>query len=527
MDFDYRSKHNSRFHQDMIKRRKHIRYEVVGAPRNPFDAAAARKPLAQATSTITSEFASSSVTEGQSKELELHNVDDCLSSEKGHESECSQDNDQNEIELLSDANSMATANKRSGMEYQCDEETHSGPVELLSKDSQETGEFKGNVSTDGLLEGKCGNLSVKQITEHGNSDSESTISESGTSENIASLSDAHHAQPLNDENPATEDCAVAGILGQLLDLVEEGKALHWSYEGEDYCKDVFLSTVQEFALGVKQISCNLSESAKEALTKSHEEKIQQNVLTTDADSSKPVNLARDPCARNGITLTEKEKQYLICKGPYQPHLEKYPTNAAISKTKQNTFTAKWFKTFPYLEYSPTVDRAFCFACRLFGDGARCAETNWTIEGVNRWDKMRSRGKKKLGKLEQHFASAAHKLSVERLQCFSQREMHIDVALNSERKKQLALEEQERLHSRKVIFLLLDCCRYLTRQSLAFRGGDDDSNGNFHQLVHLLAKWVPFLDHWLSNSHLRSHQVTYLSPKSQNEFVLLAVKSDSI
>ena len=127
---------------------------------------------------------------------------------------------------------------------------------------------------------------------------------------------------------------------------------------------------------------------------------------------------------------------------------------------------------------------------------------------------------KLGKLEQHFASAAHKLSVERLQCFSKREMHIDVALNSKRKKQLALEEQERLHSQKVIFLLLDCCHYLTRQSLAFRCGDDDSNGNFHQLVHLLAKWVHFLDYWLSTSHLRSHQVTYLSPKSQNEFVSL-------
>ncbi len=115
------------------------------------------------------------------------------------------------------------------------------------------------------------------------SDSESTISEPDTSENIASLSDA---QPPNDENPTTEDCTVAGILGQLLHLVEEGKALHSSYEGEDCCKDGFLSTIKEFALAVKQISCNLSESAKEALTKSHQEKIQQNVLTKDAKSSK-------------------------------------------------------------------------------------------------------------------------------------------------------------------------------------------------------------------------------------------------
>ena len=49
MDFDHRSKHNSRFHQDMLKSRKHIRYEVVGAPRNPFEAAAKRTREAEET----------------------------------------------------------------------------------------------------------------------------------------------------------------------------------------------------------------------------------------------------------------------------------------------------------------------------------------------------------------------------------------------------------------------------------------------------------------------------------------------
>ena len=39
MALDHRNKHNLCFHQDMIKKRKHIRYQVVGAPRNPFEAA--------------------------------------------------------------------------------------------------------------------------------------------------------------------------------------------------------------------------------------------------------------------------------------------------------------------------------------------------------------------------------------------------------------------------------------------------------------------------------------------------------
>ena len=65
---------------------------------------------------------------------------------------------------------------------------------------------------------------------------------------------------------------------------------------------------------------------------------------------------------------------------------------------------------------------------------------------------------------------------------------------------------------------MDCCRYLSRQALAFRGGDDDNDGNFKQLVNLLSRWVPFLRSWQANTHLRPHRVTYFSPQSQNEFI---------
>lgn len=35
MDFDYKKKHNLKFHQDLLRQRKSIRYNVVGAPKNP------------------------------------------------------------------------------------------------------------------------------------------------------------------------------------------------------------------------------------------------------------------------------------------------------------------------------------------------------------------------------------------------------------------------------------------------------------------------------------------------------------
>ncbi|CAB4037739.1 Hypothetical predicted protein [Paramuricea clavata] len=92
-----------------------------------------------------------------------------------------------------------------------------------------------------------------------------------------------------------------------------------------------------------------------------------------------------------------------------------------------------------------------------------------------------------------------------------------------RKKLLAQEERERLHNREVIKVILDCRRYLSRQALAFRGGDDDLNGKFRQLVNLFSRWIPFLKTWLNTTHLRPNRVTYLSGKSQNELInLLAV-----
>ena len=107
-----------------------------------------------------------------------------------------------------------------------------------------------------------------------------------------------------------------------------------------------------------------------------------------------------------IQLNEQQKQFLISKGPYQSALEKFPCNKAISKSKQ--------KSFPYFEYSPMLDQACWFACNLFGDGpgSACTETSW--------DKMKSQGKNKKGKLLEHFGSVAHRLAAERLANFKQK-----------------------------------------------------------------------------------------------------------
>ena len=43
MDFDYKSKHNANFHTELLRKRKHICFEMGNAPKSPFEAAARKK----------------------------------------------------------------------------------------------------------------------------------------------------------------------------------------------------------------------------------------------------------------------------------------------------------------------------------------------------------------------------------------------------------------------------------------------------------------------------------------------------
>ena len=53
MDFNYKNKHNLKFHQDLRRQRKSIRYNVVGAPKNLFEAAAGKSSKLSKTGVCT------------------------------------------------------------------------------------------------------------------------------------------------------------------------------------------------------------------------------------------------------------------------------------------------------------------------------------------------------------------------------------------------------------------------------------------------------------------------------------------
>ena len=95
------------------------------------------------------------------------------------------------------------------------------------------------------------------------------------------------------------------------------------------------------------------------------------------------------------TLTREQRMYLIKLGQCQPILPSYPKNDAMKAQKGTyCFSPRWYKEYPYIEYSIDTDKAYCFVCKLFsfGNNREKSEEVW-IEGFCNWQKAKgSQGK---------------------------------------------------------------------------------------------------------------------------------------
>ncbi|CAF1361693.1 unnamed protein product, partial [Rotaria sp. Silwood1] len=113
-----------------------------------------------------------------------------------------------------------------------------------------------------------------------------------------------------------------------------------------------------------------------------------------------------------------------------------------------------------------------------------------------------------GKLDTHFSSVTHRSSVERYLNYKTKKVNIDLMLDSSRRK--ANQEQESILqlNKQVIVTLLDSARYLIKQ------------GNFIQLVNLLRRSNITLNDWFSQVKLQKYQVSYMSKRSQDEYIQL-------
>ena len=141
--------------------------------------------------------------------------------------------------------------------------------------------------------------------------------------------------------------------------------------------------------------------------------------------------------------------------------------------------------------------------------------------------MKSCGKSTPGKLATHFTSSIHRDALRALLAFQNKSAHVDVLLDKDHRNALIEEEAETQRNREAIKALLDVTRTLARQAISFRGSSEkEGNGNFRQVVALVARHSPALQMWLDDAPTRPHKVDYLSSRSQNEFLTLLAEDVS-
>lgn len=184
--------------------------------------------------------------------------------------------------------------------------------------------------------------------------------------------------------------------------------------------------------------------------------------------------------------------------PYQPD----PKFIKVQKlrNKKLRFQAKWFSQYPWLHYSPTLQKVLCFECvkaytikkttlEKRNDPAFCSN------GFNNW-------KHAVECFNRHKKSKAHHHSLT-VNALEQTPVHTQISSSMAR-----LQEEARYCLKQIMGSL----RYLSRQ-VAFRG-HEVNDGNFYYLVKFLATKDPILSSWFKRCH------DYISPQCQNEYLAL-------
>ncbi|CAF3407389.1 unnamed protein product [Rotaria socialis] len=214
--------------------------------------------------------------------------------------------------------------------------------------------------------------------------------------------------------------------------------------------------------------------------------------TTSSTLSSPNE--RDPC--HGPA---KAKVYILL-GPFQPKTN-FPT------VNGRHFRAEWYNTYPWLEYSLELNRAFCFPCRLRNE--RKNENPFTITGFHQWKNGTLR-------LNDHQAASWHKESFAiwkiTLQNYNN---NTDVLklINQQHSKQAT---ENRVYLRE----LIRTAHFLTRQGVSFRGHRENvgskNRGNFLELLELRSN-----DNEIIKK--KKEEIQFTDYKIQNELIDLMSK----
>lgn len=214
-------------------------------------------------------------------------------------------------------------------------------------------------------------------------------------------------------------------------------------------------------------------------------------------------------------MSQGERDLLVEKGPIRFSDVDYPVvngrsfgDSNYTRTLGNgeKYDRKW------LVYSRKKDRVYCFCCVLFKKGAQSPITS-AGGGYNDWHNIHSR-------LEEHEKSRDH---IDSLTAWIETETRLKKKITIDAKLQNAIEK-ERKYWKEVMKRVMFIVKGLATSNLAFRGSkekiDDDNNGNFLKIVHIVAEFDPILKEHLRRIRKKETRVHYLGHNIQNELIVL-------
>ena len=164
--------------------------------------------------------------------------------------------------------------------------------------------------------------------------------------------------------------------------------------------------------------------------------------------------------------------------------------------------------FPWIEYDPAIEKAFCSICKRAKDGSLKLQKEhgakqvmwssaWVEEGWSTW----GRSRELMGK---HQDSSSHRQAVSYVSRICQED-----SIGNQLTDQFSEQQRE---NRLALRTIIQEVQFLCRQGLAFRGRSDEE-GNFRQLVTLLGQFSTSLEKYLYRKGFK-----WLSCYTQNTLI---------
>ncbi|GBM01702.1 Zinc finger MYM-type protein 5 [Araneus ventricosus] len=224
----------------------------------------------------------------------------------------------------------------------------------------------------------------------------------------------------------------------------------------------------------------------------------------------PLELTDDPATWPEM-MSQSVRDYLVQNGPPSITVEIFPKNesgAHFSKfhCKRKLPNGEIVDR-PWLLYSATSDKVFCYYCKLFKNSVSALTSN----GFNDWPNIHTR-------LAEHEKSKRH-LQAMLSCCELQQTLSSGKSINEVLEKQIR-QEANRWH--KVFERLVATVQFLAERNLPFRGSEEHigtpHNGNFLGVVEFLGKFDPIMQDHLEKILNKEIQDHYLGKNIQNDLI---------